>query len=347
MRIGSAKESYAADEALLTSNVQRLWMLLLLAVLAAFPAIAGDYWLLIGCLIAINVIAATGLMVLTGFTGQVSLGHAAFMGVGAYATAWFANNFALPFWLTIPLAGLAAALVGALFGIPSLRVKGLYLALTTIAASFILHFVFFNWTSVTGGSRGLNITPASLFGRSLMSYADIYYMAVPIAALSVWCAANLFRTRVGRAFIAIRDRDISAEVLGIPLFRYKLMSFAIASFYAGVAGGVWLYLFRVVTPESFRLVDSIFFVAAIIVGGMSSIRGAILGAAFMTLVPELLKISVAALEPHWPGVVQMLSPVRTIVFGALIVGFLMFEPLGLNEIWRRMRRRFELWPFRT
>jgi branched-chain amino acid transport system permease protein len=168
-----------------------------------------------------------------------------------------------------------------------------------------------------------------------------------VAALAVWCAANLFRTRVGRAFIAIRDRDISAEVLGIPLFRYKLMSFAIASFYAGVAGGVWLYLFRVVTPESFRLVDSIFFVAAIIVGGMSSIRGAVFGAAFMTLVPELLKISVAAVEPHWPGVVQMLSPVRTIVFGALIVGFLMFEPQGLNEIWRRLRRRIEIWPFRT
>lgn len=347
MRIGSAKQSYAADEALLTSTVQRLWMLAAFVALAAFPLFVGDYWLLIGCLIAINVIAATGLMVLTGFTGQVSLGHAAFMGVGAYATAWFANELALPFFVTIPLGGFVAAAVGAVFGIPSLRVKGLYLALTTIAASFILHFVFFNWSSVTGGAVGLKIQPATLLGRQLMGYADIYYLAVPIASLAVWCAANLFRTRVGRAFIAIRDRDISAEVLGIPLFKYKLLSFAIASFYAGVAGGVWLYLFRVVTPESFRLVDSIFFVAAIIVGGMSSIRGAIFGAAFMTLVPELLKISVAALEPFYPGVVQMLSPVRTIVFGVLIVGFLMFEPLGLNEIWRRVRRRFELWPFRT
>lgn len=347
MRIGAAKESYAADEALLTSDVQRAWMGALVVALAVFPLLAGDYWLLIACLIAINVIAATGLMVLTGFTGQVSLGHAAFMGVGAYATAWLANTFGAPFWLALPFAGAMAALVGAVFGVPSLRVKGLYLALTTIAASFILHFVFFNWASVTGGSGGLTIGPASLFGIQLASSRDLYWLAVPIAALAVWCARNLFRTRIGRAFIAIRDRDISAEVLGIHLFRYKLLSFAVASFYAGVAGGLWLYLFRVVTPESFRLVDSIFFVAAIIVGGMSSIRGAIFGAAFMTVVPELLKITVAALEPHWPGVVQVLSPVRTIVFGALIVGFLIFEPLGLNESWRRLRRRFALWPFRT
>jgi branched-chain amino acid transport system permease protein len=347
LRIGAAKESYAADQALLTSAVQRFWMGALTIVLLAFPLLADDYWLLIACLIGINVTAATGLMVLTGFTGQVSLGHAAFMGVGAYAAAWLANTFGAPFWLALPFAGAMAALVGAVFGIPSLRVKGLYLALTTIAASFILHFVFFNWASVTGGSRGLTVAPASVFGRPLVSSRDLYWIAVPVAALAVWCAANLLRTRIGRAFIAIRDRDISAEVLGIHLFRYKLMSFALASFYAGVAGGVWLYLFRVVSPESFRLIDSIFFVAAIIVGGLSSIRGAIFGAAFMTLVPELLKIAVATLEPHWPGIVQVLSPVRTIVFGALIVGFLIFEPLGLNESWRRLRRRFELWPFRT
>lgn len=347
MHIGSAKQSYAADEALLTSNIQRLWMATLALTLGVFPLVADDYWLFIACLIAINVTATTGLMVLTGFTGQVSLGHAAFMGVGAYAAAWVANHAGLPFWLAIPFGGIAAALVGAVFGIPSLRVKGLYLALTTIAASFILHFVFFNWIGVTGGSRGLTIEPARIFEKQLTTTADLYWIATPVACLAVWCAANLFRTRVGRAFIAIRDRDISAEVLGIHLFRYKLMSFALASFYAGVAGGVWLYLFRVVTPESFRLIDSIFFVASIIVGGLSSVRGAIFGAAFMTLVPELLKLSVAALEPHWPGIVQVLSPVRTIVFGSLIVGFLIFEPLGLNEIWRRLRRRFEVWPFRT
>jgi branched-chain amino acid transport system permease protein len=346
MHIGAAKQSYAADEAIFTTNTQKVWLVALAAALAAFPIFAGDYWLLIACLVAINVISAAGLMVLTGYTGQVSLGHAAFMGVGAYAAAWLAAKGA-PFWLTIPFAGLVAAAVGAAFGIPSLRVKGLYLALTTIAASFILHFIFFNWASVTGGASGLNVEPASVFGLKLISNSHLYWLAMPVAWTSVWCATNLFRTRVGRAFIAIRDRDISAEVLGIELFRYKLVSFALASFYAGVAGAVWVYLFRVVTPESFRLIDSIFFVAAIIVGGLGSVRGAIFGAVFMTLVPELLKLGVAMLEPYYPGVVQLLSPVRIIVFGGLIVGFLIFEPLGLNETWRRIRHRFALWPFRT
>ena len=346
MHIGAAKESYAADEAIFTTPTQRVWVGVLFAALLAFPFMADDYWVLIACLVGINIIAASGLMVLTGYTGQVSLGHAAFMGVGAYAAAWLAG-FGAPFWLSIPFGGFVAAAVGAVFGIPSLRVKGLYLALTTIAASFILHFIFFNWTSVTGAARGLNVEPATFFGTQLVTNTHLYWLAMPLAALSVWCTTNLFRTRVGRAFIAIRDRDISAEVLGIELFRYKLISFALASFYAGVAGAVWVYLFRVITPESFRLIDSIFFVAAIIVGGLGSVRGAIFGAVFMTLVPELLKLGVATLEPFYPGVVQVLSPVRTIVFGALIVGFLIFEPLGLNESWRRVRHRFALWPFRT
>jgi branched-chain amino acid transport system permease protein len=347
MRIGSAKQTYAADEAIFKTNVQRAWFGALVALLILFPFVSSDYWQLLACLIAVNVIAATGLMILTGFTGLVSLGHAAFMGVGAYTAAYLSNHFALPFWLTIPAGGFAAAAVGAIFGIPSLRVKGLYLALTTIAASFILQLIFFNWTAVTGGARGLTIEPASIFGNALVTPGAIYWIAMPIAALTIWWARNLLRTRVGRAFVAIRDRDVSAELLGIDLLRYKLMSFALASFYAGMAGAVWVYLFRVITPESFRLIESIFFVAAIIVGGLGSVRGAIFGAVFMTLVPELLKIGASDLAPYWPDAVKLLSPVRTIVFGALIVGFLMFEPLGLNEICQRTRQRFALWPFRT
>ncbi|HAG76953.1 MAG TPA: branched-chain amino acid ABC transporter permease, partial [Thauera sp.] len=174
----------------------------------------------------------------------------------------------------------------------------------------------------------------------------LYWLFVPITALMVLGAANLFRTRIGRAFIAIRDRDISAEVLGIPLLRYKLLSFGLSSFYAGVAGGMWAYFFRVVTPESFPLIMSIFFLAAVIVGGMGTILGAILGAVFMTMVPEALKLIVGWL-PLSADATLILSPVRTIVFGALIVGFLVFEPLGLQEIWRRIRRFFHLWPFRA
>lgn len=269
------------------------------------------------------------------------------MGVGAYTVAWAEINLGTPFAVNLVAAGLLAGAVGMVVGIPSLRVKGLYLAIATIAASFILHFIFANWTSVTGGVSGLSMPPATIFGMELAQPVELYWLIVPLAVLMVFGAANLFRTRIGRAFIAIRDRDISAEVLGIDLLRYKLLSFALSSFYAGVAGGLWAYFFRVVTPESFPLLMSIFFLAAIIVGGMGTILGGILGAVFMTMMPEVLKLGVGLLSPWVPDAVALLSPVRTIVFGALIVGFLIFEPEGLTEIWRRTRRFFHLWPFKT
>lgn len=347
MRIGDAKESYAADEALLKNDDQRLGLLLLFGLLIVFPFLAGPYWVYLACLVAINIASATGLNILTGFTGLVSIGQAAFMGVGAYTVAWLEIHAGTPFFLNLIAGGLTAGLAGMVVGVPSLRVKGLYLAIATIAASVILHFVFQNWTAVTGGVTGLSMPPASVFGLALDQPGRLYWLIVPVTVLMVLGAANLFRTRIGRAFIAIRDRDISAEVLGIPLLRYKLISFGLSSFYAGVAGGLWAYFFRVVTPESFPLLMSIFFLAAIIVGGMGSILGGILGAVFMTLVPEALKILVGWLSPFIPDAVALLSPVRTIVFGALIVGFLILEPQGLAEIWRRVRRLFHLWPFRT
>ncbi|MBP5856008.1 branched-chain amino acid ABC transporter permease [Marivibrio halodurans] len=347
MRIGTAKETYRHDEALFDTPVQRWWLAGLFVAIAAFPFVADAYWIYLGCLVAINIASATGLNILTGFTGLVSLGQAAFMGVGAYIVAWLEINLGTPFFVNLLAGGLGAGLIGILVGIPSLRVKGLYLAIATIAASVILHFVFANWTSVTGGQSGLTMPPATFLGTALDQPDKLYWLIVPVTVLMVLGASNLFRTRIGRAFIAIRDRDISAEVLGIPLLRYKLYSFALSSFYAGVAGGLWAYFFRVVTPESFPLVMSIFFLAAIIVGGMGSILGGILGAAFMTMVPEALKLIVGWLSPWLPDAVALLSPVRTIVFGALIVGFLIFEPRGLAEAWRRLRRFFHLWPFKT
>jgi branched-chain amino acid transport system permease protein len=235
---------------------------------------------------------------------------------------------------------------GIIVGLPSLRVKGLYLAIATIAAGVISHFLFSHWAGLTGGTGGLTVPPAQLFDLVLDTSFRLYWVFVPITILMLFGAANLFRTRIGRAFIAIRDRDISAGVLGIPLLRYKLMSFALSSFYAGVAGGMFAYFFRIITPESFPLIMSIFFLAAVIVGGMGTIRGGIFGAVFMTMVPELLKLVLDWL-PLDSNTTLILSPVRTIVFGLLIVLFLILEPHGLAEIWRRVRRTFHLWPFRT
>jgi branched-chain amino acid transport system permease protein len=346
MRIGTAKETYAADQALFDTPTQRFWLAVAAVLLCAFPFIASEYWLYLGCLVAIHVISATGLNILTGFTGLVSLGQAAFMGVGAYTVAILQQRWGVPALLALPAAGAAAMLCGVVVGLPSLRVKGLYLAIATIAAGVLAHFVFSHFTSLTGGSAGLTVAPATVFGATLDQSSRFWWLVLPLTAAALLGAANLLRTRIGRAFIAIRDRDISAEVLGIPLLRYKLLAFAISSFYAGVAGGLYAYFFRAITPETFPLVLSIFFLAAVIVGGLGSVLGGILGAVFMTLVPEVLKVVMGWL-PLSGNAALYLSPVRTIVFGALIVLFLVFEPLGLAEAWRRLRRTFHLWPFRT
>lgn len=346
MLTGTAKETYRADQGLLSHRGQTLWMALFAAGLIALPFLGGAYTMYLACLVLINVAAATGLNILTGFTGLVSLGHAAFMAVGAYTVAVLERDTGLPFFVTLPLAGLVAAAIGLVVGIPSLRVKGLYLAIATIGASIILQFVFLNWTSVTGGSRGINVAPASVGGMQLTQYHQLYWIFMPLTVVMVLGAANLFRTRIGRAFIAIRDRDISAEVLGIPLLRTKLMSFGISSFYAGVAGGMWAYMFRAVGPESFTLLTSIFLLAAIIVGGMGTILGGVLGAVFMTMIPELLRIAVDLAQPFVADAQSLFAPVRTIVFGGLIILFLVFEPQGLAEIVARIRRTWHLWPFR-
>ena len=345
MRIGTFKESYVADAALFDSRTQRAWLMVAAAALVLLPFVANDYWLYMACLVAINIASSTGLNLLTGYTGLVSLGQAAFMGLGAYTVAILQIRWGTPLLLNLVAGGAVAMLGGIVVGVPSLRVKGLYLAIVTIAATFIAHFLFANF-EFTGGTSGLSMSPGRLFGVELDSSFRLYWLIVPLTILMLLGSANLFRTRIGRAFIAIRDRDISAEVLGIPLLRYKLLSFGLSSFYAGVAGGLWAYFFRVVTPESFPLLMSIFFLAAIIVGGMGSILGGILGAVFMTMVPELLKL-VFDLLPNSTQYTVFLSPVRTIIFGLLIIGFLVFEPHGLAEVWRRIRRFFHLWPFRN
>lgn len=346
MRIGDFRASYAHDESLWPTRVQRAWLGVLALALIAFPFGANGYQVSLACMLGIHVIAAAGLNIMTGYTGLISLGHAAFMGVGCYTAAWFAQR-GVPFFATLPLAGATAALLGMVVGLPSLRIKGLYLAVATLATQFLVVYVFREWDSVTGGVRGVNVPNASLGGFELLNDQRMYFLIAPVAVALLVAARNLFRTRVGRAFIAIRDKDISAEVLGIHLLRYKLAAFAIGSFYAGVAGALLGYFYRAMTPEYFTLQLSIFYLAAIIVGGLGSMLGTILGAVFMTLVPELLRGVVAGIAQWAPRATEILSPVQQVVFGLLIVGFLVFEPHGLLEIWRRVRRTFHLWPFRA
>jgi branched-chain amino acid transport system permease protein len=237
--------------------------------------------------------------------------------------------------------------VGAIVGLPSLRIKGLYLAMATLASQFLIVFVISHW-SLLGGGRGLAVEPAAL-GTLLRFDNDrkVYYLIVGCAFVLAMFAWNLFRTRIGRAFIAVRDRDYSAEVLGVNLLRYKLLAFALSSFYAGVAGALMAYFFRFIGPEHFGFSVSVFFLAAIIIGGLGSVLGAILGTVFMTVVPELLKELVGLLGPYYPVQAQIvLAPAREFVFGLLIVLFLLFEPNGIVQMWRRLRETTRTWPFR-
>lgn len=318
-----------------------VWNGLLILALLLLPLVAPRYWIYFAGLLGINIIATQGLNIMMGYTGLLSLGHAAFVGVGAYTVALAQTYLGLPFWVTIPLAGISAAVIGAAFGLPSLRIRGLYLVIATLAAQFILTFVFVHWQSVTNGDVGLPVRPATVFGYALNNETRIYYLILAVVVFLMIFARNVIKSRVGRAFIAIRERDLTAQVLGVEIVTYKLVAFALGSFYAGVAGGLLAYFNQFVNPEQFGLLLSVFFLSAVIVGGMGSILGAILGAAFMTLLPEVLREgSLLFGEVFQIDLGTVLTPLRETIFGLLMVGFLILEPRGLAQLWKRAKHKF-------
>jgi branched-chain amino acid transport system permease protein len=343
--IGNYKETYASDEAVFRTPAVRGWMVAFAAAALVFPFVAGDYLLYLANLMGVLALAALGLNVLVGLTGQISLGHAAFMGVGGYVAAILAARLGVPFWLAIPAGGVAACVAGMVVGVPSLRIKGLYLAIATLAAQVIFEWAFTNWESVTGGIRGVNVPPARLLGFAFDDDRRIYFLILAAVAAHYGLAANLRRSRWGRAFVAVRDRDIAAEIVGVNIFRTKILAFMVSSYYAGIAGGLFAFFSKVVTPENFPLSLSIQFLAIVVVGGLGSIPGTVLGTVFMTMVPEVLKLATGLARAVWPDAQNYLFPLRDVVFGALIVLFLIFEPHGRAEVWNRVKRFFALWPF--
>jgi branched-chain amino acid transport system permease protein len=287
---------------------------------------------------AIGVIGASGLNILKGYTGVISLSQAAFMGVGAYTVAILSTKVGFPFWINLPAAGAITMIVGIVAGMPSLRLRGFYLAMATLAAQFLLEYVFKNWESLTHGVQGLFITPPQIFGVNMNNDRVFYFFVVPLAFMAVLCTRNLLRTKVGRAFTAIRDRDIAAELIGIDIFKYKLISFAISSFYAGVAGGLWCYYMTIINPEAFTLHVSIDYIAMVIIGGMGTIMGPVYGAIFIILLPEFIQRSMEVLQPIL-RLAYTFEAFKHIIFGFIIVIFLMFETRGLSESISRIRRR--------
>lgn len=345
---GNFNESYEEELNIFETDFGRVWLLIgLLLLFGLVPFISNQYVLYILNTIGIYAISAIGLNLLIGYTGQISLGHGAFFGVGAYAAAILATKTGFPIWLSVPAAGLVTAAVGIVFGLPSARLKHLYLLIATLAGQFIIEFVLVQWESLTGGAEGISIIGATILRVDLSNDRTFYFLIFVCFAVMTWIAVNLVRSRYGRAFIAVRDNDRAAEGMGIPIFRYKLLSFAISSFYAGFAGGLYAYYMMSITPEPFNLWLSIVFVAMIIIGGLGNIPGSVFGAIFIVVLEELLSHATEYLMNvgDSAGAAITIAPLREFVFGLAIVLFVIFEPKGIAEIWRIVRSSFRLWPF--
>jgi branched-chain amino acid transport system permease protein len=351
---GNLKATYAEDERVLNNGYKTAFVWGLLAVALIFPFISNEYLILIACQAGIMIVAVVGVNVLTGYTGLVSLGHAGFIAVGAYGVTLLHHGLtalglpdSLQPLLAIPGAVALAALIGILVGLPSLRVKGVYLAVATLSANFIIVFLIeHDWlASWTGGKTGLTTVDPNFFGWVLDTRTEVYFLIAGMAFATVLLVQNLFRTRVGRAFIAIRERDYSAEILGVSLLKYKLTSFAISAACCGLAGALWAYFFARVLPDQFELLLSLQLVAALIVGGMGRTMGPFFGAIIIVLSPELLKLTLGAIGGGSIEAAQFRAPLQEIIFGALIIGFIMFEPLGIAQISDRIFRTLNRWPF--
>lgn len=345
---GNFRERYDQELTVFMTDFGRLWAGIgLLLLFIVVPMIASPYMIYVFNMVGIAAIAAIGLNILIGYTGQISLGHGAFFGVGAYAGAIFATDFHMPLFLAVPAAGLFTAGVGMIFGIPSGRLKGLYLTIATLAGQFIIEYLLIHWESITKGTMGIMLPPATFLGLPVSGDTGFYYIIFAALCGAVWIAVNLMRTRFGRAFIAIRDNDRAAEGMGIPIFPYKLLSFGISSFYAGFAGALWAFYMGSITAEPFNLGLSVEYIAMVIIGGMGSISGSIFGAVFITLLNESLRFMTELLMNT--GIVTQsglnVAPLREFVFGLAIVLFILMEPRGLAEVWRIVRSSFRLWPF--
>ncbi len=345
---GTPNYTYAKDMAIMRTKTHWALLIGLLVFVFTAPLYWGNYWLGVANLIGITIIAAIGLNILLGYCGQLSIGHAGFIAVGAYTAAILTNVFELPFLVGLIAAGFTAGFIGLIFGIPSLRVKGFYLAIATIAAQFIIIWVI-NHLEITGGFIGIAVPYADLRPFSdfvFDSEASQFYLIMVIAVVCTFLAKNLARTRVGRAFVAIRDNDLAAEVMGINLFVYKLLAFFIGCFFAGIAGSLLAHWIGFMNTEQFSLMESILYIGMIIIGGMGTTLGPILGVIFIRVLQQGMIFVAPAVEAALPalpsGFATGLAPM---LFGLVIVLFLILEPRGLAHRWMLFKAAYRLWPF--
>ncbi|QLH73044.1 branched-chain amino acid ABC transporter permease [Rhodopseudomonas palustris] len=346
---GDFRTSYAADTTIFPTRTSRNAAILGIVLVCFAPLVLSGYWLTILIQIGIFGIAALGLNILVGFTGQISIGHAAFFLLGAYTSAYLNNHFPIPVFFAIPLAGLVTALVGLVFGVPAARLKGLYLVIATLAAQYILIDFFSRAEWFSGGSVPAMANPFSLFGYVLQGDKQYFYVVLAYLLVSYILVTNLMRTRDGRALVAVRDHYLSAEIMGINLTKYRTLSFALAAFFAGIAGALYAHYQLVVSNEGFGIERSILFLAMIIIGGIGSISGTLMGTAFVVLLPETMEWLSSGLKgsaiDRALELNNNLTFLREIAIGLIIILFLVFEPDGLAHRWRQIKAYWKLYPF--
>jgi branched-chain amino acid transport system permease protein len=343
LRTGTFQENYAEEMAIFNSRLQWGTVAALILFLFVCPLFLSDRMLTILTTIGIAVVSVHGLNILTGYCGQISIGHSGFMAVGGYTSAILCAKLGWPFWAALPCGALAAGIAGLLFGLPSLKIKGFYLIMATIAAQFIIIWIIIQLRSLTGGTDGLLVPKPTIGSIALSSKTNYYYLVMVFVVLATITAHNIVRTRAGRAFIAIRDNDLAAEVMGISLWNYKLQAFFIGCIYAGAAGSLLVHYIRFVSIEQFPFMDSVWYLGMLIVGGMGSTAGAIFGVIALKLLDELVTVAgpilAAAVAP------QAAASLALISHGLVIIIFLIFEPRGLHHRWEIIKAYFRLWPF--
>jgi len=340
---GTFHENYAQDMAVFRTKMHWGLLVIFLALLFACPLFFGDRVLTIMTMIGITIISVHGLNILVGYCGQISMGHAGFMAVGGYTSAILCAKLGFPFWAALPCGALAAGIVGLFFGLPSLKIKGFYLIMATIAAHFIIIWTIIQLYSLTGGADGLSVPRPRIGSIMLSTKTNYFYMVMILACLATITAHNIVRTRAGRAFIAIRDNDLAAEVMGISLWSYKLQAFFIGCVYAGVAGALQVHYISFASTDQFPFMDSVWYLGMLIVGGMGSTGGAIFGVVALKLLDEI----VTAIGPLLSAAIapQAAASVAIMSHGLIIIIFLIFEPRGLYHRWEMIKNYFRLWPF--
>lgn len=334
------KTDYGQDLKLARHGGHVFWYGALMLLLVAAPWLLAEYWLAQLTFVLIYAVAGLGLMLLAGFTGLFSLGHAAFLGVGAYTQAVL-TNAGLPFPLALVCAAALSAAVGFVVGLPALRVKGIYLGIATLSFGFIVEEVLARWESVTGGNAGIHVKKPDLLGWTLDSGAAFYFLCLLITVLATLGIVNLLRAPTGRAFVAIRDSEISAQSMGIHLAYYKTLSFALSAALAGIAGALYAHQLQFISPDQFNILQSIDLLLMIVIGGLGSVHGAFLGAIFLITMPQ----AIAIVKDYLPSAIGQAPGLQGLVYGLVLVTFVLFEPMGLYGRWLKIRTYLQMFPF--